>query len=113
MAGELGSPWYWFVLAVLAVWRVTHLLHVEHGPWGVLTRLRGGADRVGLGDLFACFYCLSLWIAAPTAWWLASTWSGRLVAWLALSAGAILIEVRGIGSPPTSSKEDEGDDLLR
>lgn len=91
---------FWFVLGVLAVWRVTHLLHVEHGPWGVLARLREQAARIGLGELLACFYCLSLWIAAAPAYWFAATWPGRVVAWLALSAGAILIEVRGIGSPP-------------
>jgi hypothetical protein len=111
---DLNSHWYWFVLGVLAVWRVTHVLHVEHGPWGVLTRFRAQATRFGLGDLFACFYCLSFWTAAPAAWWLGSTWQGRLVVWLALSAGAILIEVRGIGGPTGSSAvEDQRDDLLR
>lgn len=114
MPGDRGHPWYWFVLAVLAVWRVAHLLHVEHGPWGVLTWLRAQAARIGLGDLFACFYCLSVWVAAPAAWWLASIWSERVVAWLALSAGAILIEVRGIGTPPgTSNEEEQSDELLR
>jgi hypothetical protein len=98
----LDNRWYWFVLGVLAVWRVTHFLHVEHGPWGVLTRFREQAARIGLEELFACFYCLSFWTAAPAAWWLAATSPGKLVAWLALSAGAILIEVRGIGSPPDS-----------
>lgn len=109
-----GHPWFWFVLAVLAVWRAAHLLHVEHGPWGVFTRLRAQARRLRLGDLFACFYCLSLWLAAPAAWWLVSTWSERVVGWLALSAGAILIEVRGIGTPPgPSPMEDQRDELLR
>jgi hypothetical protein len=114
VSGDLDSQWYWFVLGVLAVWRVTHLLHVEHGPWGAWFRIRAQAARFGLGDLFACFYCLSFWTAAPAALWLGSTWSARLVAWLALSAGAILIEVRGIGSPAGSSvSEDQPDDLLR
>jgi hypothetical protein len=114
VSGDLDSHWYWFVLGVMAVWRVTHLLHVEHGPWGALTRFRAQAARFGFGDLFACFYCLSFWTAAPAAWWLGSTWPERLVAWLALSAGAILIEVRGIGSPTESSGvEDQRDDLLR
>lgn len=114
MTSDLDSHWYWFVLGVLAVWRVTHLLHVEHGLWGVLTHVRAQAARVGLGELFACFYCLSLWTAAPVAWWLASTWQGRFIAWLAVSAGAILIEVRGIGSPPDSSETgDQRDELLR
>ena len=114
MSEGLDSRWFWFVLGVLAVWRVTHFLHVEHGPWGVVTRFRAQAARLGLGDLFACFYCLSLWTAAPAAWWLGTTWAERSVAWLALSAGAILIEVRGIGTPPDSSAgEDQRDELLR
>lgn len=94
-----------FVLGVLAVWRVTHLLHLEHGPWGVLTRARTAAGRFGLGEFVQCFFCLSLWVALPAAWWLSSTWPGRSVAWLALSAGAILIEVRGL-QPPSRSQQD-------
>jgi hypothetical protein len=89
-----------FVLGVLAVWRMTHLLHLEHGPWGIFARARAAAERAGLGDLVHCFFCLSLWTAAPVALWLADTWPARVIAWLALSAGAILIEVRGLGSPP-------------
>jgi hypothetical protein len=40
-----------------------------------------------------CFFCLSLWLALPVAWWMTSGWPARAVTWLALSAGAILIEV--------------------
>jgi hypothetical protein len=90
----------WFVVGVLAVWRVTHLLHLEHGPWGVLSRARAAADRIGLGGFVHCFFCLSLWVALPVAMWLAPAWPGRVVLWLALSAGAILIEVRVL--PPRS-----------
>lgn len=90
----------WFVLGVLAVWRMTHLLHLEHGPWGVIARVRAAAERLGLGELVHCFFCLSMWVAVPAALWLAATWPGRVVTWLALSAGAILIEVRGLRPPP-------------
>jgi hypothetical protein len=45
-----------------------------------------------LGSLLDCFYCLSLWIAAPAALVLAERWKERLFLWPALSAGAILIE---------------------
>jgi hypothetical protein len=113
MTGD-ESAWYWFVLGVLAVWRITHLLHVEHGPFGLLARGRAQAARLGLGELVDCFYCLSLWTAVPAAWWLASTWPERVLTWLALSAGALLIEVRGFGGPPTSSTEgDNSDGMLR
>jgi hypothetical protein len=97
MEGGFGTPWYWFALGVLGVWRATHLVHAEHGPWGLLARGRAAAARCGLGELAQCFFCLSLWMAAPVAWWLAPTWPGRVLTWLALSAGAILIEVRILG----------------
>jgi hypothetical protein len=98
MDDGLGS-FHGFVLGVLAVWRVTHLLHVEHGPWGLVERLRAAASRHGLGELFACFFCLSLWVALPVAGLLAATWPARALTWLALSTGAILIEVRVLGGP--------------
>lgn len=118
MTSDEGGYWYWFGLGVLAVWRVTHLLHVEHGPWGVFARVRAAAPSLGLGDLFGCFYCLSFWTATLAAWWLASSWQGRLLTWLALSAGAILLEVRGIGAPPyfppdRSVEEEKHNGMLR
>jgi Protein of unknown function (DUF1360) len=106
-------PWYGFVLGVLAVWRVAHFLHVEHGPWGLLTRLRGQASEAGLGELFECFYCLSFWVAAPAAWWLAASWQDGVVTWLALSAGAIFLEVRGVATPPPVADEEDHHDMLR
>jgi hypothetical protein len=83
----------WFVLGVLAVWRLTHMLHLERGPWGVIARARAFLERAGLGGVVKCFFCLSLWVALPAAWWMAAGWPARVVTWLALSAGAILIEV--------------------
>jgi len=89
-----AHPWLSLVLGVLAVWRLTHLLHVEHGPWGVFGGVRAMAGRLGAGGAFACFYCLSLWVAAPVAAWLGTGWIECALYWLALSAGAVLIEVR-------------------
>ncbi|HYM74742.1 MAG TPA: DUF1360 domain-containing protein [Candidatus Dormibacteraeota bacterium] len=83
---------YWFMLSVLCVWRVTHLLQAEDGPWDVLVRLRRMAGSGFLGKLLDCFYCLSLWVAAPLAYWIAETRLERLLWWPALSAGAILLE---------------------
>lgn len=99
--------WYWFVLGVLAVWRVTHLLHLEHGPWGLFERGRALGRRIGIGELVDCFFCLSLWTAVPVAWWLGSTWPERLVAWLACSAGAILIEVNGLRGAVVNGTRDK------
>jgi hypothetical protein len=106
MTGEPHASWFWFGLSALAVWRVTHLLHVEDGPWDLIAKGRRALASLGLGDLVRCFYCLSVWIAAPAALWLVSGWPERLIAWLALSAAAILLEVAVIG-PPTTPPDDE------
>lgn len=81
-----------FLAAVLATWRVTHLITAEDGPFNIVARLRSAAGAGFFGDLMDCFYCASLWVSAPMAFWVAHGWSTRVVAWLALSAGAILIE---------------------
>jgi len=113
----VASPqgaWYELALGVLAAWRVTHLLHAEHGPWGVFARARAAATRLGLGEAFDCFYCLSVWTAIPVAVLIAPTWRERALAWLALSAGSILLEVRALGGPPVpNDPEDQSDDVLR
>src|SRR5262252_2969649 len=83
---------YWLTLGVLAVWRVTHLLSAEDGPWEVLDRLRQWAKGRFLGALLDCFYCLSLWIALPLAIGIGTGWMERVLLWPAFSAGAILLE---------------------
>lgn len=81
-----------FLLGVLCVWRLTHLLAVEDGPFDVFRRLRRAAGDGFWGALTGCFYCLSLWSAAPVAWAVTDSWRMAGLAWLALSAGAILLE---------------------
>lgn len=86
------SPFYGFILGVLGVWRVTHLLNAEDGPWQVFVRLRRLAGSSIWGEMLDCFYCLSLWVSAPFALLLSSNWRERSLLWLALSGGAILLE---------------------
>ncbi len=91
---------YVLTLGILAVWRITHLFAAEDGPGEVLARLRRLAGDGFWGRLLDCFYCLSLWAAAPVAWQLAGAvpgdggggWGFAVLLWLSLSAGAILIE---------------------
>jgi Protein of unknown function (DUF1360) len=85
-------PIYRLLLGVLAVWRFTHLLHAEDGPWQLSVRLRQQAGAGFWGELLDCFYCLSLWVSAPVALLLGGGFGERLLLWPALSAGAILIE---------------------
>ena len=92
---------YLLIVGILGVWRVTHLLQAEDGPWDLVVRLRGYAGTGMWGRLMDCFYCLSLWIALPFALLIGESGVECLLLWLALSAGAILLE-RGFGpqSPP-------------
>lgn len=83
---------YWCIIGTLSVWRVTHLLAAEDGPWQFVVRLRRQAGEGFFGELLDCFYCLSLWIAAPVAWAIAGSWKERVLLWLTLSGGAILLE---------------------
>lgn len=81
-----------FVLAVLATWRVTHLLAHEDGPADLIFRLRRRLGESVLGSLMDCFDCLSLWVAAPAAWLVSDAFLVWLPAWLALSGGACLLQ---------------------
>ncbi len=83
---------YWLIVAILATWRMTHFLQAEDGPWEIVVRVRRRVGDGFWGSLMDCFYCLSLWVAAPFALGLGENWWDRLLLWLALSAGAILLE---------------------
>lgn len=105
-----------FVLAVLATWRITHLLVNEDGPADIIVRLRGRLGRGLIGSLMDCFNCLSLWIAAPGAFLLSHRPLMWVVSWLALSGGACLLE--RVGEKPVviqpGPRPPEGDgDVLR
>ena len=108
---------YWLILAVLTVWRITHLLHGEDGPWDLVVKLRRMAGEGFCGSLLDCFYCLSIWVALPVAAGIGSTWMERLLLWPALSAGAILLEratSRGPSAPAAQFwlEPEEGNDVL-
>lgn len=81
-----------FILALLATWRVTHLLASEDGPADVIVRLRTLLGRSRVGKLMDCFNCLSFWTAAPIALFTCRKPLDRLLAWLALSGAACLLE---------------------
>ena len=86
------TSFYWLALGILGVWRVTHLLAAENGPWDTIARARLKLGDHVLGRLFDCFYCLSLWVSAPFAWALGASLRETVLLWLAMSGGAILLE---------------------
>jgi hypothetical protein len=108
---------YSLILGILGVWRVTHLLNAEDGPWDIFVRLRRTVGSGFWGDLLDCFYCLSLWVAAPFAFVLGEKWGEAILLWLGLSGGAILLEratVAREGTPLVYSEGPEAEhELLR
>ena len=83
--------WYRLALGTLCVWRVTHLLHAEDGPWDLVVGLRRAAGNGMFGRMLDCFYCLSVWVAVPFALLLGESWREQLLLIPALSASAILV----------------------
>ena len=105
------SPWFRFVIAVLATWRVAHLIAREDGPFDSIVKLRMRAGNGLVGRLMDCPYCLSLWIAVPFAFTLGDTATAWIAAWLVVSGGAALFEnaLERLSGAPSSSNAESGE----
>ena len=93
-----------FLVLGFATWRLSAMLSYEGGPFGVFFWFRGklGFDQYDneeiapdtfFGNLFACVWCLSFWIAIGV--WIAyRLWTPTLILAVpfALSAVAIMVE---------------------
>ena len=93
---------YWMMLGVLAVWRITHFFNAEDGPLNVVVRLRRLMGTSIFGEILDCFYCLSVWVAIPFGFWMGSGLKEISILWLALSGGAILLERLTLRVEPNS-----------
>jgi hypothetical protein len=106
-----------FALAVLATWRVTHLFATEDGPADIIVRFRARLGESLVGRLMDCFNCLSLWVAALSAFFVSRRPLEWLFCWLALSGGACLLERIGqepvVIQPMSRPAEGDIDDVLR
>lgn len=96
------------VLLGLAVWRVSHALTYEDGPFGVFEKLRklSGAYRAeklsGIAWLLVqpltCTNCMILVAGSGAAFLVKHGWLLTAVAWLAISAVATAIDM--VVNPP-------------
>jgi hypothetical protein len=105
------SDWLRFTLAVLATWRLTHLLSREDGPFDLIVRLRARLGSGFFGRLIDCFYCLSVWVAAPLAFYVSREPVDLVLTWLALTGAACLLERIGQEAVVIEplAQENEGD----
>lgn len=79
-----------FLLAVLAVWRVAHMVAREDGPADAFARWRnaiGQSSWIGRG--FHCVLCLSFWLALPAALYVdPDRWP---LGWLGIAGGVLAL----------------------
>jgi hypothetical protein len=80
-----------FLLCGVALWRITHLLSQEDGPFDMVLKIRSMFGQGFFGNLLDCFYCLSLWLAIPFAFLICNNWLEGIITWPALSGFACLL----------------------
>jgi uncharacterized protein DUF1360 len=71
---------------------VTHLIAEEDGPANAIVRVRTRLGTSLAGELMDCFYCLSIWVAAPVTLTVTRRPRQAVGTWLALSGAACLLE---------------------
>lgn len=76
-------------ICALATYRLTRLIAVEEGPFGLALKLRGALDpdgRTWIGRGMACPWCISFWIAPVTLYAASYATGAIIVGGLAVSA---------------------------
>jgi len=76
-------------LAILAVYRIAHMIAREDGPFDVLARIRGRIDpeqKTWVGRGINCVLCLSFWLSL-VVFALGGSW----LEWLAVAGGVLVL----------------------
>lgn len=81
-----------YLVLVIVVWRLTHLISAEDGPFDLIIKLRKLAGNSFFGKLMDCFYCLSIWIGLLAAWYAGRHWEEIILLCLYYSGASILLE---------------------
>lgn len=97
------NDWLLLALAILACFRLAQFAVYEDGPFGFMLRIRIWAGRydysengepVGTqGKLFACPYCVGMWVAlalAITLFWQRPLWI--LLVWFGIAGGQAFLQ---------------------
>jgi hypothetical protein len=79
-------------ILVVVVWRVTHLISMEDGPFDLVFKFRKWLGNSFFGKLMDCFYCLSIWIGLLVALYAGNTTIEIIMLCLYYSGASILLE---------------------
>ena len=88
----MGQDLEKYLVMVIVVWRVTHLISSEDGPFYLIIRLRKLAGNSFFGKLMDCFYCLSVWMGLAAAFVETHRWQEVIILCLYYSGASILLE---------------------
>jgi hypothetical protein len=81
-----------YFLLVIVVWRLTHLISAEDGPFDLIIKLRKAAGQSFFGKLMDCFYCLSIWIGLAAAFLASRNAKEIIILCFYYSGASILLE---------------------
>lgn len=81
--------WLAFALAVLATYRVSHMITREDGPFDVFSQMReaiGQDSWVGRG--LHCVLCVSFWLSLLAAW---AAGLPLVMGWMGVAGGVMVV----------------------
>lgn len=81
-----------YAIVVIIVWRITHLISSEDGPFDLIIKLRKLAGNTFFGKLMDCFYCLSVWIGLLCACFVTDDIKEIIILSIFYSGASILLE---------------------
>lgn len=106
----MRMTWFYFVLGVLATFRLSLLVSKEDGPAFIFRKLRRmPPPHTATREWLSCLFCISVTASALVClvlWWIGieQHWGEWILDWLAFSAAAILLNQK---FTPGSLKEDQ------
>lgn len=81
-----------YLVLVVVVWRITHLVTAEDGPFEIIFKIRKLAGNSFFGKLMDCFYCLSIWVGLLAAIFVTRKPEEIIMLCLYFSGASILLE---------------------
>lgn len=81
-----------YLIFVIVVWRLTHLISSEDGPFDIIFKIRRAIGNNFFGKLMDCFYCLSVWFGLACAFYTGGNAMEIIILTLYYSGVSILLE---------------------
>lgn len=82
------------ILIILGVFRISHLIVYEMGPFDIFSKLRGlivkNIKTAWIVEGFNCVLCISFWLSAIGAFFVSFDFSDYFIRWFGI-AGAVAI----------------------